>query len=81
MDDARYVTWERYSEDRRELAARLDRFEAKLDASISRFEVKLDALAEKVTGGRERSAEWTVRGFLVICAAGLATFLGQIFPS
>lgn len=64
---AEYVTWTRYSEDRRELLGRFDRLEA-----------KIDALAEKVTGGRERSAEWTLRAFLVAGAAGLSAFLATV---
>ena len=64
----RYVEVEDFREFRKEVFARFDRFED-----------KLDDLSERVTNGRERSAEWSVRAFLVIGAAAATTFFGQMF--
>jgi hypothetical protein len=66
--DPHFATRDELIELRREMTARFDRLED-----------KLDALSERVTEGRERSAEWSVRAFLVIGAAAATTFFGQLF--
>jgi hypothetical protein len=66
--DPLFATRDELAELRREMVTRFDRIED-----------KLDTLSERVTQGRERSAEWSVRAFLVIGAAAASTFFGQMF--